>query len=93
MARVRALEDRAIILHFDPPNTVLHRKVGEHPHRDESLRSEVFTLAIRQNAGGLAKGNNIDNILRSVIASLTLEANVDHVCAPCAGRLERGSAA
>ena len=26
---VRALEDRAIILHFDPPNEEVHRKVGE----------------------------------------------------------------
>ncbi|OQZ06723.1 MAG: hypothetical protein B6D36_03555 [Planctomycetes bacterium UTPLA1] len=26
---VRALEDRAIILHFDPPNAEVHRKVGE----------------------------------------------------------------
>jgi len=26
---VRALEDRAIILHFDPPNTEIHRRVGE----------------------------------------------------------------
>jgi hypothetical protein len=26
---VRALEDRAIILHFDPPNPEVHRRVGE----------------------------------------------------------------
>lgn len=26
---VRALEDRAIILHFDPPNAEVHRRVGE----------------------------------------------------------------
>ncbi len=26
---VRALEDRAIILHFDPPNSEVHRRVGE----------------------------------------------------------------
>ena len=26
---VRALEDRAIILHFNPPNTEVHRRVGE----------------------------------------------------------------
>ena len=26
---VRALEDRAIILHFDPPNSEVHRKVGQ----------------------------------------------------------------
>jgi hypothetical protein len=28
-ANVRALEDRAIILHFNPSNTEVHRKVGE----------------------------------------------------------------
>lgn len=28
-ANVRALEDRAIVLHFDPSNAELHRKVGE----------------------------------------------------------------
>ena len=28
-ANVRALEDRAIILHFDPSNAEVHRRVGE----------------------------------------------------------------
>jgi hypothetical protein len=32
---VRALEDRAIVLHFDPSNAEVHRKVGEWFHDPE----------------------------------------------------------
>jgi len=41
---VRALEDRAIILHFDPPNAEVHRKVGEWFHDAEVYQLIADTM-------------------------------------------------
>lgn len=60
-ANVRALEDRAIVLHFDPSNEEMHRKVGEWFDDPEvySLLGHVMALVPQISMRHYCKGSQL----------------------------------
>jgi hypothetical protein len=96
---VRALEDRAIILHFDPSNVEVHRRVGEWFHDQEvysfiaQVMPSIRTVSMRHyckgsqlRRAGLADWRN--SLLQMVLSDprLACVASLQHEAPP---RLER----
>jgi hypothetical protein len=92
---VRALEDRAIILHFDPSNAEVHRRVGEWFHDDEvfSFIAQVMPSIRAVSMRHYCKGSQLrraglsdwrNSLLQMVLSDTRLAcvASLQHDSAP-----------